>query len=309
MPRFDKWLGPLGPDAPVSRAARQALEVRLAAVEHFFGRAAKQPKSGRADAEAIHQLRIWTRRAAAALRLFRDLLPTRQARWLKKKLQQVRRTAGMARDCDVLLARLPTHSSQSLASLTHQVQARRRAALRDLARLHRRLIAGRRLPRRRHKLLAKADRDWADKKLAKAPFGPWYRAQIRPLTDEFFCLAAADPATSATLHQLRIAGKRLRYALELAAGSIPSATRNKLYDGLTDLQDRLGEVCDHLAGVDRLKQWIAETDDRGVRRHLRAALGKEQQELVERRKRFLRWWTARRRAALKRQWIEALRRN
>src|SRR4029453_17422832 len=102
MPRFNKWLTRVKPEAPVDRVAKQALAARLRAVEHYLSEAV----AGKGEAEAIHQLRIWTRRSAAALRLFATAVPEELRKWMKKKLRQIRRTAGEVRDCDVHLERL-----------------------------------------------------------------------------------------------------------------------------------------------------------------------------------------------------------
>jgi CHAD domain-containing protein len=305
MPRFDKWLGDVGPDAPVSRAARRAVTLRLAAVEHFFRRAVRKPKPGGASAEAVHQLRIWTRRAAAALRLFSDFLPKKNSRWLKRKLRKVRRAGGDARDCDVMLARLPTRSNRALASLVHEIQSRRRIAERELARLYKRLVERKRLRRHRHKLLKKIK---SPKKLAPTDdqFGPWCRRQLEEMGRDYFKLAAANLDRDARLHELRIAGKRLRYALELAAVAVRPDVRETLYEQLSDLQDRLGAVCDSLASTARLQAWLKEIDDPEIRKQLRGALARERTELARHKAEFRRWWTARRRAALARLWKRAL---
>ena len=44
--------------------------------------------------EKVHQLRVATRRAIAALKLYRDWLPQDEARWLSKRLKKIRRAAG-----------------------------------------------------------------------------------------------------------------------------------------------------------------------------------------------------------------------
>src|SRR5688572_24408829 len=106
MPRLKKWLTAVGPDVPVTRAARKALTSRLRAVEECLAEAAHVSGRSDGDIEAVHQLRIWTRRSAAALRLFKRVLPPRRAKWLKRKLRQIRRAAGEARDCDVLAEQL-----------------------------------------------------------------------------------------------------------------------------------------------------------------------------------------------------------
>ena len=90
MLRFDKWLTKVAADAPVDRVARRALTTRLRAVAWFLHAAG----NGDNEAEAIHQLRIWTRRTAAALRLFAPVLTDKPARKLRKSLKKLRRAAG-----------------------------------------------------------------------------------------------------------------------------------------------------------------------------------------------------------------------
>jgi hypothetical protein len=59
MPRFEKWLIGVAASAPADHVARRALTVRLRAVRHYLQMALGGPD----EAEAVHQLRIWTRRA------------------------------------------------------------------------------------------------------------------------------------------------------------------------------------------------------------------------------------------------------
>jgi CHAD domain-containing protein len=72
---------------------------------------------------------------------------------------------------------------------------------------------------------------------------------------------AQDPAKAKTLHDLRIAAKRLRYILELTG---PEATVRQL----KRLQDQLGEVhdCDvHLPEIRTLARSSPEDEARGLR--------------------------------------------
>jgi len=94
-----KWIKVDSPDEPVLAVARRTLRGRLRWLWHCLPLAALQPEE---DVEYVHQLRIATRRAEAALETFAPYLPGRRARWLSKKLRQVRRAAGDARDLDVL---------------------------------------------------------------------------------------------------------------------------------------------------------------------------------------------------------------
>ena len=191
-----------------------------------------------------------------------------------------------------------------------QVQARRRDALQQLVRLHDKLIGHKRLRRHTKKLRHKIHwREKAPHLAAEPQYGPWCRGQLVPAGECFFALAAGKLTGDETLHEMRIAGKRLRYALELAIVALSPHLCQRLYDALSDLQDRLGEVCDHLAGVGRLRKWLAEAEQGNGRQELRAALAREQKQLAAVRRRFLRWWTAARQQRLHKLWDQALRRS
>src|SRR2546423_3589961 len=103
MASSGKWIDGLHADSAVEDAARRSLEVRLATVAHYLPLAAHLAEH---DIEHVHRLRVATRRAAAALKLYRDRLPQKDARWGKKQLRKIRRAAGEVRDLDVLIARL-----------------------------------------------------------------------------------------------------------------------------------------------------------------------------------------------------------
>src|SRR5206468_5052202 len=65
------------------------------------------------DVEDVHRLRVATRRAGAALKIFQPCLPDKVFRRVRKQLRALRRAAGEARDWDVFLADLlqrRTHS-------------------------------------------------------------------------------------------------------------------------------------------------------------------------------------------------------
>ncbi|MCI0358491.1 MAG: CHAD domain-containing protein [Planctomycetaceae bacterium] len=308
MARYEKWLTDVGPDAPVAHAARKALAMRLAAVEHFLKQAGEVSGKSADDREAVHQLRIWTRRAAAALRLFDEVLPRRTAKWLKRELRATRQTAGEARDCDVLADRLESGDLPGLAPAAVHLRARRKQAAKELARACKSLLKSNKLRRKCDTLLAKIDRRARSRKSKRAAeaFGPWCRAQLKPLSEEFQKLAAGDLSGDKALHQLRLAGKRLRYALELAPAALAPGAHGRLYDDLSDLQDRLGQVCDKIVAASQLKEWCGQARSRDVRKELRAAHDAQRKQLAAQKQRFHRWWTPKRRATLRKSWEKAL---
>ena len=98
-----KWIRDLMPETPVEEAARHVLFVRLQVVQDYLPRAALEADD---DVEYVHQLRVGTRRADAALRIFAGCLPGKTYRKARKHLKRLRRAAGAVRDWDVFLADL-----------------------------------------------------------------------------------------------------------------------------------------------------------------------------------------------------------
>jgi CHAD domain-containing protein len=302
MPQFDKWLTNASSAAPVKRVARLAIGARLQAVVHYLQCIGDREKL----AESIHQLRIWTRRSAAALRLFEPLVPYRDGKALRKRLRKLRRRAGDVRDCDVLLDRLQESESGQPRSIVKALKAQRRAARKKLAKLHNKLMRHRRLEADAEELVKQLAWPKRHSSGRRPSFGAWCRKQLVPLGERFFELAEGDLSVDASLHELRIAGKRLRYALELAPAALPQKRHQRLYQALTDLQDRLGTVCDHLSAVERLGQWRKDARSRSDRRALKRVLQHQDKQLTTDRRRFLRWWSDARRNRLRANWKAAI---
>lgn len=308
MPQFDKWLTNIAPDAPVSRVARRALGNRLQAVAHYLAQTG-QPKKPAAD--NVHQLRIWTRRAAATLRLFSVLTPKSRAKSLKKSLRTLRREAGQVRDFDVFLEQLEA-SGDAGPGIVKTLKSQRRAARKKLRAACAKLLKRSRFEREVERLLR--DLEWPKRHSSSKspPFAGWCRKQLAGPSAEFFELAAADFSDDQQLHALRIAGKRWRYALELAVVALPAKAHQRLYAALSELQERLGEVCDRLAAKQRLAEWHARAKKSKAkakgkeRRSLQHAIIVEERRLIAARRRFLRWWTAARRNRLQRLWNTAV---
>src|SRR6516165_517998 len=98
-----KWIEGLGPLLSVAEAARLALQVRLEVVRYFLPLAMHDSDR---DLEHVHRLRVGTRRAAAALRIFGHTLPEKVLRKVRRTLRSLRQAAGEARDWDVFVTEL-----------------------------------------------------------------------------------------------------------------------------------------------------------------------------------------------------------
>ncbi len=131
-----KWLRELRGDMPVVTAARQGLRARLTPVRDLLPPAIFQADD---DPEHVHQLRVSTRRAGEALRIFAFCLPKKVYDKVRKQLRQVRRAAGAARDWDVFLEMLgqrrrkpPANRQPGNDFLIGLAQGRRLAAQEEL---------------------------------------------------------------------------------------------------------------------------------------------------------------------------------
>src|SRR3954468_13985832 len=210
MPRYEKFLAGVSPERRADEVARAAITERLLAVSHYLEKAI-----GSADeAESIHQLRVWTRRAETALKLFQPALPKTPRKRMQKRLRKLRHAGGAVRDCDVYLSRLEKDSAHAPGPLIKSLRRQRRNSRQELKAIRRRLLKGDRFPTEIARLLEKIA--WPKRHSSRdAPeFAAFCRQQLAPLGAEFFDLVDADVNDDATLHALRIAGKRLRYALE-----------------------------------------------------------------------------------------------
>src|SRR5581483_5712878 len=74
------------------------------------------------------------------------------------------------------------------------------------------------------------------------------RPQLAGLVHELDRAAAGDLKDYAVLHQVRIAGKRLRYAMEVFGDCFPPMFRDELYPAVEEMQEVLGLANDsHVA--------------------------------------------------------------
>jgi len=304
MIRKSKWIEIQSPDEPLGAVARRALEGRLDLIWHYLPLAAAAPEE---DVEHVHQCRVATRRAMAALTIFEPLLPQRRAGWFKKQLKRVRRATGEARDYDVMLARLFKECDERFATacreLRREVTRLRHAAQRPIREVHERLV-DRGYKRRVGKLVLKTR--WRESERSEPTFAMAARSGLRPVTEDFFAAGSADFSDTDALHEFRIAGKELRYAMEVYAGAFEPEFRRDLYPIVEELQQKLGEINDHATAQSRYKKWIDEGGDADRLGLLGELLAQEVDALDRKRVDFVHWWTAGRAADMQTAFREKL---
>ena len=135
----------------ISKVAVRSLRSRIEPVRDYLVLAAEE--SGK-DTEYVHQVRVWSRRAVAAINIYRNLLPKRRRRWMKDQLNGIRRASNDARDDDVFAERLAADKDNpGAATLLEKVQSHRQKSQKPIAEVYGQLIDTGIFERRAEKLL------------------------------------------------------------------------------------------------------------------------------------------------------------
>ncbi len=164
------------------------------------------------DEEAIHDARVATRRLKAALDLLEDVISLDHREPFAKTLKKLRRRLGPLRDLDVMLASLKRMEQMKRHEIAVRWLADRLATRRSAAREEATKAGS---PAR---VVARLGRWWGlRQELEEASLAiDTLLAESIHLQLDTFAEQAQEIGTSDP-HPLRIAGKRLRYTLELAA--------------------------------------------------------------------------------------------
>jgi CHAD domain-containing protein len=253
MAPSSKWIEGIGPETTVVDAARRSLELRLAVVAHSLPLAAYLAEH---DIEHVHRLRVATRRAAAALKLYRDFLPQKSARWFKRQLRKIRRAAGEARDLDVLSQRLQQEPGEQSEAILRFLAAKRAAVQPNIVRLADDMRRDDRFVRKAARLFRKLapSEDGSDSESPER-FCEWAPQQLEAFHSAFVELMPDGSDDVDALHQFRIRGKALRYAIELLAPAFEPELRKEVYPAVENLQEQLGKITDHIAAIRLFAEW------------------------------------------------------
>ncbi|MCS6851605.1 MAG: CHAD domain-containing protein [Gemmataceae bacterium] len=293
-----KWIDGLTPTTPVAEAARRVLATRLDVVRHYLGLALRASAE---DPEYVHQLRVGTRRAAAALEIFAGCFPAPARDTFAQQLNALRRAAGQARDWDVFLINLPPAA---------KAQPRLRPGLDCLAGYAhgQRLRAEKRLPSA-FPAGPEAFGLWVESVLAAVQPPADGSATLRDLAvpmltnlvSQLIQAADGDRTDFDQLHQVRIIGKQLRYAMEVFACCFAPPFREQLYAEVEAMQEILGRLNDSYVAIGRLRELTQQLrrDPRGWRRWRPAMVGlirHHRRCLLQERRRFEVWWAGWQRA-------------
>jgi CHAD domain-containing protein len=248
-------------DDPLSEAGRKVLRM------HLLRMLAAEPgaRAGE-DIEAVHKMRVATRRMRAAWRVFDGAYRPRLQRRYVDELRDVASALGAVRDVDVQLERLAGHrahlepaTAEALDPLVGEWQRRRDDARTELLDL----LGGAAYDRFISDYLSFVETPGAGAvdahgdRLRDVAAGRLWRAYERVRVHESLVPFADAPA----LHALRIDGKRLRYTLEFMRDILPAAA-DRLIADVTAMQDHLGLLNDAQIAADTTRAWLLESASR-----------------------------------------------
>lgn len=263
-----------GPSAPPRRRAGRRGSAGAVLVDYLAAQAerlgAEDLRVRRGAPDAVHQLRVASRRLRSALQAYRPLLDRERTDPLVDDLREFGRELAPARDAEVLHERI----SAALAALPPDlllgpVQAQ---VTRHFARIEAetgaavlRALDGERFARLRSELDALLERPPLTGRAAR-PAAKELPAQIARSARrlEQAVGTAIDPAEAAeerdiAVHAARKAGKRLRYATEVARPALGKQAA-AFAKALKGFQEALGEHQDTVVAREALREQGAQGD-------------------------------------------------
>jgi CHAD domain-containing protein len=278
----------LGPGLGIIDAAHLGLTERFEAVARALEDLHESPHGVR----ETHALRVATRRAAAALLVFGPHVDPARARKARRDLRELRRAAGAVRVCDVQEELLhaaergtPDASGMVTADeagvvaaelMLGRVQRWREKARRGLVearenyRPTKARRAGEKLSQSAHMALGRVGGSGvpAFRMVSGASTaGDAARAAVNSASQRFWeAVRHAESSGDAlgaggefeALHEMRLAGKRLRYVVEVMSSCLDEEAGETAVSTLRKLQDRLGEVNDRHELAKRTQDAAAE---------------------------------------------------
>lgn len=241
----------LRPDMPLRMAASWILGHRFGAMWKYH-RAVSEPN----DEEAVHDMRVASRRLRAALSEFRVVFTRKQFRKMYKPVRQLTRALGKTRDMEVISALLTSALNEwtSLKALSVTNRKKIRQSKKQLnAYIQKWEQAGYydRFLAEIHALLATENK--ADNVTETRLCEHMHRAL--PLRLETFLQAAGKidrPEPWVNLHKMRIRAKQLRYALEVYEFCFENDFRD-LLNQVKTIQEMLGHIQDRTMIMDYLR--------------------------------------------------------
>jgi CHAD domain-containing protein len=234
-------------DPPLTRHS-SAAEVVLSYLSDQAAAIARcDPLVRKDEPDAVHQMRVATRRARSALQAFGSIIDRKATRPLSEELKWLALTLGQARDTEVMLDRLNASlagipSALVAGPVEARISAHFTAELAQAGKVAVAALDGRRYRRLRNDLEGLLVRPPLTR-LAERSAGEVLAKPVRQAGRRLLRALAAVPEAEdrdAALHEARKAAKRARYAAEAATPALGSPASRQAA-AAKDLQQVLGD--------------------------------------------------------------------
>ncbi len=222
------------------------------------------------DIEPIHQLRVTSRRLRTGIKHFQDCLPEKKTRAFEDQIRRLAHTLGKARDLDIQIETLNDLNDETLD------ENFKPGYHRLLLRLtQRRLKAQKKVTQTLSEFQQKNNIQKMKKRLEEASTGSedFYLftpslyerafAAINRESEDFISYGkfVHSPDNMEKLHAMRIAGKHLRYSLEIFAPIYKEALLPHIRF-MKEIQSQLGRMHDNDVWVNWLPKFIRKEEER-----------------------------------------------
>lgn len=234
------------------------------------------------DPEHVHQLRVSSRRALAAIRLFEDFIPTSDRKWFTKKLKGILQTAGKARDLDVLIEEQLPKCGLAADRLEKIWREQRTTYQEKIVREQKKLQKKDCLKTRTRSMIRevlKSNEEGND--LFRKNCGEWAGTRVIPICHRYFAAVPAKPDTT-SLHRLRILTKRFRYTLDILYPVLHNPEIAGSRDALEQLQKQLGALQDHVIARRQFQKSLKSLKSIRDQKLIQRLIEKEDRKIAER---------------------------
>ncbi|MBL8747320.1 MAG: CHAD domain-containing protein [Phycisphaerae bacterium] len=285
----------LSADTLFHDAASVILRRRLQTVADAVERLRKSHNSSRIQPDDIHQVRVSVRRASAAISVFGGCVDApRRLSKTRMRLRDMRRAIGTTRSCDVSLSILE-HDRETadpaqragIERLEAALRRKRDQSLREVRRAVRRCSPDRLRKWGRKLAASTVEVPGGDSEVAACSLGEAARSALGALLSDIRRYGSMDLQQAETLHELRLAAKRLRYATEVFGPCFEPERLDEATDLLVLVQDRLGIANDLSEIVNFIRRRIEKEPTQASYPLLLATYSRR---FDETRADFISWW-------------------
>ena len=276
--------------------AAEVLRVRFEEVVSLRGEALNSE-----DIEGVHAMRVATRRLRSALRDFAPLMKRHPLKKVKKDLKRIADALGAARDQDVAIVALETLQEKvEIAPIKAGIGKliEERCSVRERAQFElMKTLAVSAIETLEKRFTAAIDEATSRKKSARVvSFNEAGRDAVAASLQDFCDLSASlyEPFNIEDLHELRIAAKRLRYAIELFTACWGKAIAPFAVE-IAEMQSFLGEVHDTDVWIESLGERLRVNDGKPAESEYQTAVRLLSEFVKERTKNYraaLKLWSA-----------------